>query len=227
MKKLLHYIYNFFYVAFNWNLQLAIFITWHEIKRGHKYGINTIKRAELKEFTIAQGDIGKSSPYEAVNYYMLENLLENFRKLFPEEKSLIDVGCGKGRVIVAAAHYGFKKITGIDFAKELCAEAEKNINKIRPFFPKTSFRIFWMNILDYKIEPGDKVFFLFNPFNDEIMEQFTEKIDQSLKEYPRKTYFIYVNPRQIEILFQKGYKEVFRIKKLKWLHGVILLKQAG
>ena len=98
---------------------MAIFITWHEIKRGHKYGINTIQRAELKKFTINQGDIGKSSPYEAVNYYMLETLLEKFRKLFPEEKNLLDVGSGKGRVMVTAAHYGFKKITGVDFAKEL------------------------------------------------------------------------------------------------------------
>src|SRR4030095_15873488 len=99
VKKFFHNIYNFFYVAFNWNLPLAIFITWHEIKRGPKYNINTIKPVSLDALSIAEGDISKSSPYEALNYYILETLLENFRKLFPREKSIIDIGSGKGRVM--------------------------------------------------------------------------------------------------------------------------------
>jgi 16S rRNA G966 N2-methylase RsmD len=224
VKKLLHYIYNFFYVAFNWNLPLAIFVTWHEIKRGPKYNINTIKPVSLEALTIEDGDISKSSPYEALNYYILETLLENFRKLFPIENSLIDVGSGKGRVMVVAAHYGFKNITGVDFARELCAVAEKNMNKIKPKFPGTTFHIYCKDILNYEINAGDKVFFLFNPFNKEIMEKFLEKIDRSVKENQRTIYFIYANPQQKEVLLQKGYKEVFRIKKLRLLEGVILLK---
>ena len=226
MKKFFHYIYNFFYVAFNWNLPLAIFITWHEIKRGPKYNINTIKPVSLKALTIAEGDISKSSPYEALNYYILETLLENFRKLFPREKSIIDVGSGKGRVMVAAAHYGFKNITGVDFARELCTAAEKNINKVKAQFPDKTFTIYCKDILNYTIDKSGKVFFLYNPFNKEIMEKFLEKIDRSVKEYPRTIHFIYANPQQKEVLLQKGYKEVFRIKKLRLLEGVILLKQA-
>ncbi len=226
MKKVFHYIYNFFYVAFNWNLPLAIFITWHEIKRGPKYNINTIKRERLQKLTIEEGDKSKSSPYEALNYFILENLLENFRKLFPGENSLIDVGSGKGRVMVAAAHYGFKNIAGVDFAKELCTTTERNINKIKPKFPGTTFTVYCRDILNYTITENDKVFFLFNPFDKEIMEKFSEKIEGSVKKYPRTIYIIYANPQQKEVLLQKGYKEVFRIKKLRLLEGVILLKQA-
>lgn len=225
MKKLLHYIYNFFYVTFNWNFPLAIFVTWHELKRGPKYNINTIKPENLKDLTIMEGDMSMSSPYEAVSYFILENLLDHFCRLFPEERNLFDVGCGKGRVMVAAAHYGFKNITGVDFAKELCKAAETNINKIKPQFPETSFKIFCHDILHYRLDPADKVFFLFNPFNKEIMEKFSDQIDRSVKEYPRTIYFIYASPRQIETLLEKGYKIIFKIKKLKWLEGVILIKQ--
>lgn len=227
MKRLLHYIYNFFYVAFNWNLQLAIFITWHELKRGPKYNINTIKPESLDTLTITEGDKNKSSPYEALNYFILENLLENFRKLFPEEKNLLDVGCGKGRVLAAAAHFGFKNITGVDFARELCTAAERNIKKIKSRFPGTSFEILCKDILNYSITADDKVFFLFNPFNKEIMEEFTERIDRSVKEYPRAIYFIYANPQQKEVLFLKGFKEVFSIKKIRLLEGVILIRQSN
>ena len=224
MKKLLHNIYNFFYVAVNWNLPLAFFVTWHEIKRGSKYNINTIKRVSLSNLTISDGDKTKSSPYEALNYFILENLLDNFCKLFPNEKNLVDAGSGKGRIMVAAAHYGFKNITGVDFAKELCEAAEKNINKIKPKFPGTTFTVHCKDILNYQINADDNVFFLFNPFNKEIMEKFSERIDQSVKKYPRTIYFIYANPQQKNVLLEKGFKEIYRIKKLRLLEGIILMR---
>lgn len=224
MKKLLHNFYNFFYVAFNWNLLLAFFVTWHEIKRGSKYNINTIKPVSLDDLTITEGDKTKSSPYEALNYYILETLLDNFCKLFPDEKNLVDVGSGKGRIMVAAAHYGFTNITGIDFAKELCEAATTNVKKINEKFPHTTFRICCKDVLNYEINAEDKVFFLFNPFNKEIMEKFSEKIDQSARQHPRNIYLIYANPQQKKVLLEKGYNEVFRIKKLRLLEGIILAR---
>lgn len=225
MKKLLHNIYNFFYVAFNWNLPLAIFVTWHEIKRGPKYNINTIMRRSLANLTIVEGDKTKSSPYEALNYFVLENLLANFRNLFPEEKSLIDVGAGKGRVMVVAAHYGFTKITGVDFAKELCAAAKENISKIEPKFPDTTFTVHCRDILSYPINAGDKVFFLFNPFNEEVLAKFLMNVEDSLLKFPRPVYFIYANPKHGELLLEKKFEIVYRIKKLRLLEGIIAVRR--
>ena len=224
MKKLLHNIYNFFYVAFNWNLLLAFFVTWHEIKRGPKYNINTIKPESLDDLTIIEGDKSKSSRYEALNYFILENLLTNFCKLFPNEKSILDVGSGKGRILVAAAHYGFTKITGVEFAKELCKAAERNINSIKEKFPQVTFRIFCNDILSYKITGSDKVFFLFNPFNKDIMEKFVDNINQSVKESPRTIYVMYANPQQKAVWLQNGFREIFKIKKLRLLEGIILVR---
>ncbi len=224
MKKLLHNIYNFFYVTFNWSLPLAIFITWHEIKRGPKYKINTVKPESLNDLTIADGDISKSSPYEALNYFILENLLQAFCKLFPNEKRLIDVGSGKGRVMVVAAHFGFSQIIGIDFAKELCETAQINVDKIKARFPNTFFKIYCNDILNYSIMPADKVFFLFNPFNKEMMEKFSENIDLSIKDYPRTIYCVYANPLQKQSLLERGYREVYTITRMRLLSGSILVK---
>lgn len=224
MKKLLHNIYNFFYVALNWNFQLAFFVTWHEIKRGPRYGVNTILPVGLDNLTIAEGDKTKSSSYEALNFYILETLLDKFCELFPHEKSIVDIGSGKGRILVVAAHYGFTNITGIDFAEELCASAKKNVNKIKSQFPNTIFEIHCQDALGYPIKADDNVFFLFNPFNKEIMEKFAENIENSVRQYPRTIYFMYANPQEKEVLFQNGFCEIFTIKKLGRLEGTILVR---
>lgn len=129
MKLFLQYAHFFFYTTSNWNLGLAFFMLYHDIRGAFKYGPRkTFAPVPLRRLTIHNADISKSSPYEAVSFYMLEKLLTAFRS-FSEENSIVDLGCGKGRVLVVATHYGFKRITGIDFAKELCGEARmKRVN---------------------------------------------------------------------------------------------------
>ncbi|HLG38929.1 MAG TPA: class I SAM-dependent methyltransferase, partial [Chitinophagaceae bacterium] len=123
MKTIFQYIGFFFYTAFNWSPWLAFFILYHDIRGAIQYSIRrTFTPVKLSRLTISNADITKSSPYEAVNYFMLEKLLTAFRRLSPGN-SITDLGCGKGRVIAVAAHFGFTNITGIDFAKELCEEA--------------------------------------------------------------------------------------------------------
>lgn len=224
MKNLFAYINYFFYHAINWNFPLAWFLLYHTIRGEKKYGIHTFGDAELDNYTIEKGDRTKSSRYEAVNYFILEKLLENFRKSFPEEKKILDAGCGKGRVLVTAAHYGFANLTGVDFAKELCEEAERNMQKTKSKFPGIDYKIIWDDILNYEIASNENVFFLFNPFNREVLEKFVAGIEDSVKKFPRPVYFLYASPKHLEVLEEKNYTVVYRIKKMKWLEGVIATK---
>jgi len=224
LKNLFAYINFFFYHAINWNLRLALFLLYYTIRGEKKYGIATFRDADLDNYTIKKTDTTKSSRYEAVNYFILEKLLENFRKSFPEEKTILDAGCGKGRVLVTAAHYGFTKLTGVDIAKELCVEAESNMQKAKTKFPGIDFKIIWDDILNYEITNDQNVFFLFNPFDREVLEKFIKSIEASAKKFPRTIYFLYASPKHLEVLEENNYNVVFRIKKLKWLEGVIASK---
>ena len=225
MKNLFAYINFFFYHAVNWNLPLAWFLLYHTVRGEKKYGIRTFRDAELDNYTIKKGDTTKSSRYEAVNYFILEKLLENFRNSFPEEKKILDAGCGKGRVLVTAAHYGFTNLTGVDFAKELCEEAESNMQKTKSKFTAIAYKIIWNDILNYDIPNDENVFFLFNPFDREVLEKFVARIDASVKQFPRTVYFLYASPKHLEVLEENNYTVVYNIKKMKWLEGVIAVKK--
>jgi predicted RNA methylase len=225
VKKFIHYIDYFFYVSFYWNPWLATFIIFHEIKRGSKYGINTVKPEKLHKLSVKAGDISKGSPYEAVSYYLLEKLLSAFRK-FSDSKSIIDLGCGKGRVMVVAAYFGFTSITGVDFAKELCEEAEANMIKVQKKFTDLKWKVICNDVLNYDISPDDCVFFMFNPFTKDILEKFLQKIERSLQQAPRTIYFLYASPLYIEVLLKYSYKIVYHINPKKKLEAVILEKSS-
>ncbi len=201
-----------------------MFLLSNTIRGEKKYGIHTFEPSELHTYTIKKGDISKASPYEAVNYYILEKLLENFRKLFPAEKCLLDAGCGKGRVLAVAAHYGFEKITGVDFAEELCEEARRQILKVNEAFPQVEFKIVWDDMVNYPVTK-ENVFFLFNPFEKEILERVLFNIECSVKQFPRTIYFIYASPQHLEVLKQKGFNVVYKVRKMQTLEGVIAVRQ--
>lgn len=196
---------------------------YHDIRGAVKYGLRrTFTPVQLSHLTITNADITKSSPYEAINYFMLKKLLTAFRKQSPDT-SIVDLGCGKGRVMVVAAYFGFTRITGIDFAKELCEEAFRNMKKIQSSIPGIKWKVIYANVLDYEILPEDSVFFMFNPFVEETLNFFLIRLEESCKLFPRKTYFLYASPQHVTALLERGYKIIFR-QSLMNLKGLILVK---
>jgi SAM-dependent methyltransferase len=222
LKTFWQYISYFFYNAINWSLWLALFVLYHDIRGAFKYGIHTFSPVDLKNLTIPKGDTSKASRYEAVNFFLLEKLLENFRKL-SLTTSIVDLGCGKGRVLVVAAHYGFIDITGIDFALELCQEAERNMEKVKSKFPQIQWNIVNSSVEEYDIMPRDSVFFMFNPFTEEIIRIFLIKLEKSCQKHPRTTYFLYASPQYKELLTNNGYEIIFQ-KRIMHLQGIIARK---
>lgn len=226
MSRWIDYIKILWYFAINWNLRLALFIVLHEIRGEKKYRLNTSFPAELSRLTIRNGDISRSSRYEAVNFFILEALLQRITEI-EKVRSFTDLGCGRGRAMAVAAHYGFTTIRGVDFAEELCKSAEENMCNIAQLFPTVQYKVICDNVSDYTIQSDESVFFMFNPFDDTTIRKFLKKVEDSVELHPRTVYFLYASPKHIEVFFEFEYEPVFRKRKLKWLDGVILKKEPG
>src|SRR6266498_2807645 len=150
MKLMWKYISHFWYVAINWNIWMAFFMLYDNIRGSLKYGSNTFIPIELKDLTVIKGDKRKASRYEGVSFYMLEQLFSAFRKI-SGQTSIIDLGSGKGRVMMTATHFGFTDITGIEFAKELCEQAVANMKEKEKKFPNIKWKVLNENVEDYNI----------------------------------------------------------------------------
>jgi len=222
--KLLYFLKYFYFIAKNWNIKLAAFTVYHEIKGEKKYMLDTVKIDNLQHQKIKSENLKRASIYQATNYFLIEHALD-FLKKEQANLHLVDFGSGKGRIMVVAAYYGFKKITGIDFSQSLCNEATINIEKIKPLFPSTDFELICDDAVNYPVKNDDTVFFFFNPFDEVVMLQVVKNILASLKKNERKIYVVYVNPLHKEIFLSAGFEEEYYFKKMEYLEFVILAKQ--
>jgi SAM-dependent methyltransferase len=223
--KFLYYFKYFYFIARHWNIKLAAFTVYHEIKGEKKYDIDTIKINNLQYENIENENLSHASIYQATNYYLIEKAFEYLK----DEKingGLVDFGCGKGRVLVVAAYHGFKSITGIDFSRTLCIEADENIEKIKSPFPNTIFNVICDDATNYKIEKDKNCFFFFNPFDEVVMLKVVKNILSFLKESNEKIYIVYINPLHKEIFLSAGFTEEYFFRKMEYLEFSILAKGA-
>jgi cyclopropane fatty-acyl-phospholipid synthase-like methyltransferase len=104
---------------------------------------------------------------------------------------LLDVGCGKGMVMMAAIEFNFLQVRGFDHSKYLCQICLKNLNhyshKIRA---KTTYKVAEKSALDYVFKGDETILYLFNPFSASITEEFIKKLYNSIKKRKRKVRII-------------------------------------
>ena len=219
----------FFYLAFNWNISIAWHIIKEERKGEKKYGINTTGADELKQLEEKGIDIDHATIYMPVSFGLLEDCFDQLKKLielhvdaFPEMNHFLDIGCGKGRALCMAAHTGFKKVTGIDFSKELCVIAEQNLQITKEKIGSFEYTIINNDAFYFDIPETTDCIFLFNPFDDVIMSKVVENIRESLSAKPRKLWIIYVNPIYKDLFLEAGFNTIYHTQKMKYLEAVIL-----
>lgn len=93
---------------------------------------------------------------------------------------LVDFGCGKGRVLVAARRYPFKSIVGVEIVPELAASARLNVRGD----PRCKIHVCDARL--FEIPDDVTVVYLFNPFSPATQELIGSRLMQSLSLRPRQ-----------------------------------------
>lgn len=216
----MRFIKYFFYLAWHWDIRLAFFIIKNERKGEKKYGIVTTGIDDLKS-TIPKEVLVHASVYQPINYFIAEHLFDQttYEDL---QGSLLDLGCGKGRVLAVAAAYGFKQIIGVDFSPALCKNAEDTTALIRRKNKQTQIDIICADAANYIIPASVSTIFLFNPFDALIMRQVIKQIKKSQQLNPRRIKILYANPVCKFLFLEEGFFETFHLKKMEYLEGCVL-----
>lgn len=114
--------------------------------------------------------------------------------------ALIDVGCGKGRMLEFFSRLGFGTVDGLEYSPQLAAIGEANMRKLG-----LSSKIFIGDAAKWTNYDVYNYVFLFNPFPANVMEQFASKLQESIQRNPRKVIILYVNPKHIGCIETQGF----------------------
>jgi SAM-dependent methyltransferase len=115
-----------------------------------------------------------------------------------------DFGSGKGRVVLQAARYPFKRVIGVELSEELTAIARRNVAAARARRRSQEVELVTADVLDVDV-PDDLTYaYLYNPFSGEILDALVQKLITSVDRSPRTLRFIYRTPLEHERIMLTG-----------------------
>jgi hypothetical protein len=109
-----------------------------------------------------------------------------------QDFTFIDLGSGKGRVLLMASNYSFKKIIGVEFMPELHRAAQENIAGFSNACQRCrQIETLCMDARDFQFPLEPLVVYLFNPFSESTFAQVLEDLRRSVEQTPRPVYIAY------------------------------------
>lgn len=143
------------------------------------------------------------SPYQPTDPSLFHEMLASLRIDF-EEFTFIDVGSGKGRALLMAADYPFRRILGIELFPALHRIA---IDNIRHYESDTQKCFALESVCEdarrFEFPPEPILLYLFNPLPETGLRELLRNLERSFDEHPRPVLVLYSNPILGDV-FEKG-----------------------
>jgi SAM-dependent methyltransferase len=144
------------------------------------------------------------SPYQPTESALFHEMLDTLsRQIHSDFRNFvfIDLGSGKGRTLLMASDYPFRRIVGVELLPALHQAAQENLSK----YQNESQKCFALESIcgdatafPFPAEP--MVLYLFNPFPEAGLRRVIANLEQSLREHPRVVYVLYHNPLLEQVL---------------------------
>lgn len=109
--------------------------------------------------------------------------------------SFIDLGSGRGRALMLAASFPFRRIIGVEFAAELHDAAHANLAAFANNGHDASrIELLRADAASYSFPVEPLIIYLFNPFGSRIVRRVAKNAMSSWREAPRPVQILYAHP---------------------------------
>jgi hypothetical protein len=121
-----------------------------------------------------------------------------------EKFTFIDLGAGKGRIMLLASNYPFQRVLGVEFVPELHEAATRNISVYQPAVRKChDVQCILSDVRDFVFPPVPLVIFMWHPFVGPVFERVMANLEDSLREEPREVYLVYLKPEFEHLVIER------------------------
>jgi SAM-dependent methyltransferase len=137
-----------------------------------------------------------SSPYQPTEPQLFREMLEALRdraSIDFGDYIFIDLGSGKGRTLLMAADYNFRRIVGVELLPALHRIAEENLKAYQSEAQKCfKLESVCADATEFPFAPEPILLYLFNPFPEAGLRRVIGRLGQNPRQ--QRVYVLYHNP---------------------------------
>lgn len=177
---------------------LVLFSHAQDLAFDFKYKTNTLSWQELSSISVVGKNKSHGVQYQPTQARTLRKVFKSIN--LPRSGAFLDLGCGKGKVLILAAEFGYTQIIGVEFSETLCQIARLNLLRYSKLYPgPTEFQVIHADAAEYAIPDDASTVFMFNPFDSVVMAKVVMNIEKSLRRRARKLHIVYRHPLHREL----------------------------
>ena len=183
---------------------------WHDRDRtqssfDQEFGTDTDGVVPLWKLQIESPHREQGVRYQASAPDFIRAAIESL-PIAPADFVYVDIGSGKGRTLLVASEYPFRRVIGVEFSSELNAIATENIRR----YPGVRRRCADVSSVcadasTWEFPTENTVLFLYNPFGERVLRRVLGNLRTSLARHPRDVYIIYSHPILAHLLDDSGF----------------------
>lgn len=134
------------------------------------------------------------SPYQPTEPALFREMMASLPIEF-DQFTFVDLGSGKGRTLLMASEYPFRRIVGVELLAELHRAAEENIHAYHSTTQRCpQIETVCGDASEFVFPNTPLVLYLFNPLPEAGLRRVQANLKQSLQLNPRVAYVVYHNP---------------------------------
>ena len=192
-----------------------------------KFGTDTATEIMLVDTGVAASDTARGNtvyrPFWESNFRAAMKLLS----IKFDDYTFVDIGSGKGRLMMLASEHDFKCIVGIEYSPGLHAISVANLAKYRSSVQNCAlFEPILGDALTYELHPGPVICLIFNALDQETMRKVLSNFDLAAGEREDPVFILYANLRNVSEIGINLYNTV-HLKRLFASNREVILGNAA
>ena len=152
-----------------------------------------------------------------VTRWMLDNLGIDHRRY-----SFVDLGCGKGRVLLVASEYPFQQIVGVEISERLAAIARDNIARYRPRRRQCwSVTVDTSDATSFEFPLTPLLVHFYHPFEPALTAAVLTRLEESALRAPRPIVIAYLLYTAAEESVERVFARFPWLRKVRYERSVL------
>lgn len=174
-----------------------------------RHGVDTNRKVPRDELTgMPQKTRQHAGEYSPSSPALFRRIVRESR-IDPRHFAFVDLGCGKGRVLIAAADYPFRSIVGIEADAALCQIARRNLERVH----LNAERVMHADARTAEFPEGNMFIFMYSPFRGPVFEAVAQRLAGLAREPGRAMIIAYSADWEAEALERTGVFTRVRLRR--------------